>query len=128
MNLNVFSKDPRTYFEKIVDALLPACRRLHPRLSPAQRALDQSFFKKYRSKVDEYFFGNELYAIHANEVSYLGLDRDTNKPLTDQKTEEEWFQEMLLTDLPNYIEQLRKTIQNSKRSESSPDISNDSQK
>jgi len=126
VKLKVFSKDPRTCFEKIVDAFLPACRRLHPRHASNQQGLDQSFFKKYRSKVDEYFFENELYAIHINEVSYLGLDRDTNRPLTDQKTEEEWFQEMLLTDLPNYIELLRKSIQNSKRSEFSSDISIDS--
>lgn len=126
VKLKVFSKDPRTCFEKIVDAFLPACRRLHPRHASNQQGLDQSFFKKYRSKVDEYFFENELYAIHINEVSYLGLDRDTNRPLTDQKTEEEWFQEMLLTDLPDYIELLRKSIQNSKRSEFSSDISIDS--
>lgn len=98
INLNVFSKDPRTSIEKIIDSFLPAHKRLHPRHVPAQHALNKSHFKKYRNNVDEYFFENELYAIHINAVSY------------GQKEEEEWFQEILSTDLPNYIEQLRQSI------------------
>ena len=55
VKLKVFSKDPRTCFEKIVDAFLPACRRLHPRHASNQQGLDQSFFKNIEVKLMSIF-------------------------------------------------------------------------